>query len=188
LLREGLDLPEVTLVAILDADREGFLRSRVSLIQTMGRAARNIKGEVILYADKVTDSMAAAISEIKRRRQYQVKFNTDHNIKPTSISKPFRERIIDGSESNAIWDNLDKVDTKQSLDLDVKSLTPRDHAKWVKRLERDMKKAASEMQFELAILIRDKLRELKGNSSGRIIIRARAKNISPLHKCICNNL
>jgi len=164
LLREGLDLPEVTLVAILDADREGFLRSRVSLIQTMGRAARNIKGEVILYADKVTDSMAAAISEIKRRRQYQVKFNTDHNIKPTSISKPFRERIIDGSESNAIWDNLDKVDTKQSLDLDVKSLTPRDHAKWVKRLERDMKKAASEMQFELAILIRDKLRELKGNS------------------------
>lgn len=164
LLREGLDLPEVTLVAILDADREGFLRSRVSLIQTMGRAARNIKGEVILYADKVTDSMAAAISEIKRRREYQVKFNAKHGITPTSIRKPLRERIIDGSESTAIWDNLDKVDTKQSLELDVKSLTPRDHAKWVKRLKRDMKKAASEMQFELAILIRDKLRTLQGVS------------------------
>lgn len=165
LLREGLDLPEVTLVAILDADREGFLRSRVSLIQTMGRAARNIKGEVILYADSVTDSMRLAISEIKRRREYQVKFNQKHNITPQTISKPLRERIIDGSESTAIWDNLDKIETKQALDLDVKSLTPRDHAKWIKKLERDMKKLAADMQFELAIQVRDKLRELKGENT-----------------------
>jgi len=162
LLREGLDLPEVTLVAILDADREGFLRSRVSLIQTMGRAARNIKGEVILYADKITDSMREAISEIKRRRQYQVEFNKKHGITPSNISKPFRERIIDGSESTAVWDTLNSVETKQSLELDVAALTPRDKARWVKRLERDMKKLANDMQFELAIQVRDKLRQLKG--------------------------
>ncbi|TXH02284.1 MAG: excinuclease ABC subunit B [Candidatus Moraniibacteriota bacterium] len=162
LLREGLDLPEVTLVAILDADREGFLRSRVSLIQTMGRAARNIKGEVILYADKITDSMKEAISEIKRRREYQVEFNRKHNITPSNINKPFRERIIDGSESTAVWDTLNSVETKQSLELDVTALTPRDKARWVKRLERDMKKLASDMQFELAIQVRDKLRQLKG--------------------------
>ena len=162
LLREGLDLPEVTLVAILDADREGFLRSRVSLIQTMGRAARNIKGEVILYADKITDSMREAISEIKRRREYQVEFNKTHNIIPSNINKPFRQRIIDGSESTAVWDTLNSVETKQSLELDVTALTPRDKARWVKRLERDMKKLASDMQFELAIQVRDKLRQLKG--------------------------
>lgn len=164
LLREGLDLPEVTLVAILDADREGFLRSRVSLIQTMGRAARNIKGEVILYADKITDSMLEAISEIKRRREYQVEFNKKHNITPSNINKPFRERIIDGSESTAVWDTLNSVETKQSLELDVTALTPRDKARWVKRLELDMKKLASDMQFELAIQVRDKLRSLKGEN------------------------
>lgn len=164
LLREGLDLPEVTLVAILDADREGFLRSRVSLIQTMGRAARNVQGEVILYADHITDSMKAAINEIKRRRKYQVEFNTKHGITPTNISKPVRERIIDGSESTAVWDTLTKVDTKQSLSLDPAALTPRDQAKWIKKLERDMKKLASDMQFELAIQVRDKLRELKGEN------------------------
>ncbi len=164
LLREGLDLPEVTLVAILDADREGFLRSRVSLIQTMGRAARNIKGEVILYADKITDSMRLAIEEIKRRREYQVSFNKKNNIVPANISKPFRERIIDGSESTAIWDTLASVETKQSLTFDASALTPRDKIRWIKRLERDMKKLASDMQFELAIQVRDKLRELKGEN------------------------
>lgn len=165
LLREGLDLPEVTLVAILDADREGFLRSRVSLIQTMGRAARNISGEVILYADTLTDSMRGAIEEIKRRREYQLQFNHDRGITPTNISKPLRERIIDGSESTAVWDNLDKVETQASLTLDTAALTPRDKARWIKRLERDMKKLASDMQFELAIQVRDKLRELKGESN-----------------------
>lgn len=162
LLREGLDLPEVTLVAILDADREGFLRSRVSLIQTMGRAARNVRGEVILYADKITDSMRHAISEIKRRREHQLKYNIEHGITPTNINKALRERIIDGSESTAVWDTLESVETKQSLTLDVTALTPRDKARWIKRLERDMKKLASDMQFELAIQVRDKLRELKG--------------------------
>ena len=161
MLREGLDLPEVTLVAILDADREGFLRSRVSLIQTMGRAARNIKGEVILYADQITDSMRLAIGEIKRRRQYQLKFNQARHITPVSISKPLREKIIEGEDSTATWDNLDKMATRQSLALDADGLTPRDRNKWIKRLERDMKKAAENLQFELAIELRDKLRQLK---------------------------
>jgi len=163
LLREGLDLPEVTLVAILDADREGFLRSRVSLIQTMGRAARNTRGEVILYADQVTDSMKSAIHEIKRRRIHQVKFNQQHGITPTTIHKPFRDKIIEGVESSAVWDTLDTAKTTQSLTLDPTSLTPRDKVRWIKRLERDMKKLASDMQFELAIQVRDKLRELKGD-------------------------
>jgi excinuclease ABC subunit B len=95
LLREGLDLPEVTLVAILDADREGFLRSRVSLIQTMGRAARNIKGEVILYAESITGSMKEAIEEIRRRRNYQLKYNAKRAITPETIIKPLREKIVE---------------------------------------------------------------------------------------------
>lgn len=166
LLREGLDLPEVTLVAILDADREGFLRSRVSLIQTMGRAARNVKGEVILYADTITNSMRLAINEIKRRREYQIKFNHEHGITPQTISKPLREKIIETQESTNPWDQISQSTMSYELStIDSSSLTPRDRAKWIKRLERDMKKAASEMQFELAIIIRDKLRELKSNSN-----------------------
>lgn len=93
LLREGLDLPEVTLVAILDADKEGFLRSRTSLIQTMGRAARHVNGEVIMYADSITKSMKAAIEEVERRREIQIKYNEDNNITPQKIIKPIREKI-----------------------------------------------------------------------------------------------
>jgi excinuclease ABC subunit B len=95
LLREGLDLPEVTLVAILDADKEGFLRSRTSLIQTMGRAARHVSGEVVMYADKITKSMEAAIDEVERRREIQIKYNLDNNITPQKINKPIREKLID---------------------------------------------------------------------------------------------
>ncbi len=168
LLREGLDLPEVTLVAILDADREGFLRSRVSLIQTMGRAARNVKGEVILYADQITGSMSAAIEEIRRRRAYQLAFNKEHGVTPRSVSKPLRDKIIETEEVTNVWDNLDKpsvirnslFDTQQFTD----ALTPRDRARWIKRLEREMKTAADNLQFETAIALRDKLRELKGNN------------------------
>lgn len=161
LLREGLDLPEVTLVAILDADREGFLRSRVSLIQTMGRAARNIKGEVILYAETITGSMKEAIEEIRRRRNYQLEYNKKHNIDPSTIIKPIREKIIENDDEDLAWQNLDQKQTKDLLVLNPDSLTPKDKEKWIKKLERDMKKLALDMQFEMAIKVRDKIRELK---------------------------
>ncbi len=162
LLREGLDLPEVTLVAILDADQEGFLRSRVSLIQTMGRAARNIKGQVILYAEKITGSMKEAIEEIKRRREHQIKFNKNHGITPQTIIKPVREKIVDEKEDISVWNSLDKETTNhQLLAINQDALTPVDRAKWIKKLEREMKKLASTMQFEAAIEVRNKLRELK---------------------------
>mgnify|MGYP003966516479 CR=1 FL=1 len=162
LLREGLDLPEVTLVAILDADREGFLRSRVSLIQTMGRAARNVKGEVILYADRITDSMARAIDEIKRRREYQLEFNKEHSITPTTIKKAIRENVADLGDTEGLpWQTIDSQEHNKIINLDPHSLTPQDHAKWIKRLERDMKRLAKDMNFEAAIQVRDKLKELK---------------------------
>ena len=150
LLREGLDLPEVTLVAILDADREGFLRSRVSLIQTMGRAARNIKGEVILYAENITGSMKAAIEEIRRRRNYQLEYNKKLNINPETIIKPLREKIVENdAEHTGIWNNLEQIDIAHNSIPNIQdSLTPVDRAKWIKRLERDMKKLAETMQFE----------------------------------------
>ncbi len=162
LLREGLDLPEVTLVAILDADREGFLRSRVSLIQTMGRAARNIKGEVILYAENITGSMKAAIEEIRRRREYQLEYNKKRNITPETIIKPLREKIIENDSEDLAWQGLEDKTTPVLMKLDASSLTPVDRAKWIKKLSRDMQKLANNMQFESAIAVRDKLRELKG--------------------------
>lgn len=165
LLREGLDLPEVTLVAILDADREGFLRSRVSLIQTMGRAARNIKGEVILYADHITTSMKDAIEEIRRRRIYQLEYNKKLSITPETIIKPLREKIVENDDDDLAWQGLDKKSTKTLLKLDSNSLTPTDRSKWIKKLEHDMKELASNMQFESAIEVRDKILELKGEKS-----------------------
>lgn len=165
LLREGLDLPEVTLVAILDADREGFLRSRVSLIQTMGRAARNVKGVVILYADQVTGSMRLAIEEIARRREYQLGFNREHGITPHTIHKSLRDKLVETQELASLpWQNIDKGATNEVLSLDSASLTPRDKARWIKRLEREMHRFASEMNFEAAIAVRDKLKELKGGN------------------------
>lgn len=162
LLREGLDLPEVTLVAILDADREGFLRSRVSLIQTMGRAARNIKGEVILYAEQITGSMKAAIEEIRRRRNYQLSYNLDKSITPETIIKPLREKIVENDAEDLAWQGFADKTTPVLMQLDARSLTPVDRVKWIKRLEKDMKKLAETMQFESAISVRDKIRELKG--------------------------
>jgi len=161
LLREGLDLPEVTLVAILDADREGFLRSRVSLIQTMGRAARNIKGEVILYAESITGSMKEAIEEIRRRRNYQLEYNKKNNIDPSTIIKPLREKIIENDAEDLAWQGLGEKSTSTLMKLNAESLTPTDREKWIKKLERDMKKLAGDMQFEMAIQVRDKIRELK---------------------------
>jgi excinuclease ABC subunit B len=163
LLREGLDLPEVTLVAILDADKEGFLRSRTSLIQTMGRAARNIDGKVILYADKMTNSMKVAIDEISRRREQQLEYNKTHNITPQTIFKPVREKIAEHSEEDYLaFDKMRRdFDIKAVEAIDAESMTPMDKKKMVKKLEREMKQYAEEMNFEAAIALRDKIREIK---------------------------
>ncbi len=165
LLREGLDLPEVSLVAILDADKEGFLRSRVSLIQTMGRAARNIEGKVILYADEMTGSMSAAIEEIDRRRKYQLAYNKKHKITPQSIIKPVREKIVEATEILELAGvsgtrEHDKMRVDYLDKIKPESLTPFDKKKLAKRLEREMKRAAEDLNFELAIKIRDKIREI----------------------------
>ena len=163
LLREGLDLPEVTLVAILDADKEGFLRSRVSLIQTMGRAARNIRGSAILYADHITDSMKSAIDEITRRREYQLEYNSTHKVTPKNIIKPVRIKIVEESEQDPASLFIAKERTaKQVQQIDTTSLTAYDREKLVKKLTRNMKRYATDLNFEAAIAIRDKLREIKG--------------------------
>lgn len=167
LLREGLDLPEVSLVAILDADKEGFLRSTTSLIQTMGRAARHVNGTVIMYADKITASMEKAIGEIKRRRSFQTEFNKKYNIIPITISKPIREKLIDREENEQkqLFDFLDpkqRTHYKELLAVRKDNYTPRDLLILVKKLEKEMKKAAEILNFELAAEIRDKIREMKG--------------------------
>ncbi len=164
LLREGLDLPEVALVAILDADREGFLRSRTSLIQVMGRAARNVQGEVLIYADNITGSIREAISEITRRRDYQKRYNQEHKITPKTIYKPIRERIIEGAEEFLIYDRGRQMINDDFLgDLKTEAMTPYDRKRIIRRLEKEMKIQAEELNFELAIRIRDKVKELKDN-------------------------
>lgn len=153
LLREGLDLPEVSLVAILDADKEGFLRSKTSLIQTMGRAARHINGKVIMYADKVTKSMTDAVTEIKRRRKYQFAWNKKHGVTPTGIVKPIRENVLTDKKEVVLLDTeIAAIDTSQ--------LTPEDKVKLKKVLERRMKEAAKILDFEGAALYRDKIKQL----------------------------
>ena len=159
LLREGLDLPEVTLVAILDADKEGFLRSRTSLIQTMGRAARNIDSEVIMYADHVTKSMKAAIEEVERRREIQLTYNKKHKITPKNIDKAIRARLIEKQQ--------EKEDNKPSIDFLLKMgkkevLLPDEREDLIKRLRKEMKAAAEGLDFETATLLRDQIRTLQG--------------------------
>jgi len=162
LLREGLDLPEVSLVAILDADKEGFLRSKTSLIQTMGRAARNSEGEVILYADEITGSIREAVSEIERRRKYQLEYNLKHQIIPKTIYKPVREKIIEAKEQFLFLDRPNTQYTTSFIEeINPESLTPYDRKRTVKKLEKEMKHQAEDLNFELAIKIRDKIRELK---------------------------
>ncbi len=164
LLREGLDLPEVSLVAILDADKEGFLRSRTSLIQTMGRASRNITGEVIMYADQTTGSMKLAITEINRRRKYQTDYNRKYGITPETIYKPLREKIADQQEAFLFSDRSAQIYSEKFLDeIKPDALTPYDKKRTVKRLEKEMKHQAEDLNFELAIKIRDKVKELKQN-------------------------
>jgi len=158
LLREGLDLPEVTLVAILDGDKEGFLRSKTSLIQTMGRAARNVEGEVVIYADNITKSMKAAIDEVQRRRLYQVAYNNKHNIKPRNIEKQIRDDIIKSEFRDKLEGDKNVMLTLDRLS--VESMTAFDKKKTVRKLELAMRKYAEQLDFESAILIRDKVREL----------------------------
>jgi len=162
LLREGLDLPEVSLVAILDADKEGFLRSDVTLIQTMGRAARHVEGRVFMYADKVTGSMERALSEVKRRRAYQLEYNKKHNITPVSISKPIRERIIENQQGErGSWVFGSKEPVYDSLpNLEVDAMTPMEKKRLIKNLTTEMRMAAQDLNFELAAEIRDKIKEI----------------------------
>ncbi len=166
LLREGLDLPEVSMVAILDADKEGFLRSRTSLIQTMGRAARHTEGTVIMYADKITMSMKMAIEEITRRRNVQISYNKKNNIKPVNIKKPVRGKLIgvgDNTDDKSFLQLLTNNKSKYSelLNVERDSLTPTDCRKLVIKLQKEMKKAALELNFESAARIRDKIIEFK---------------------------
>jgi excinuclease ABC subunit B len=156
LLREGLDLPEVTLVAILDADKEGFLRSRTSLIQTMGRAARHVNGEVIMYADRITKSMQAAIEEVERRREIQIKFNEDNNITPQKIIKPIREKLID----EIIEEKLSKK-PKRLRAVNYEALPPKDLEKELKKLSQEMAYEADMLNFEKAAQIRDEIKKIK---------------------------
>jgi len=161
LLREGLDLPEVSLVAILDADREGFLRSKTSLIQIMGRAARNVNGTVIIYADEITKSIREAISEIERRRQYQLEYNKKHNIIPKTIFKPIREKIIEQQEDFLLFDKPKvEIDKTFLREIDKETLTPYDKKKLIKKLEQEMKRYAQDLNFEMAIKIRNKIKEI----------------------------
>jgi excinuclease ABC subunit B len=162
LLREGLDLPEVSLVAILDADKEGFLRSDVTLIQTMGRAARHVEGRVIMYADKITGSMDRALKEVKRRREYQLEYNKEHDITPESITKPLRDKLAEGEEdTSSPWIFGSKEPTFDSLPhVEIDSLTPMERKKLVKNLTAEMRIAAQDLNFELAAKIRDKIKEL----------------------------
>ena len=153
LLREGLDLPEVSLVAIIDADKEGFLRSETSLIQTIGRAARNVNGKVIMYADKVTRSMSAAMSENDRRREVQLEYNKEHGITPSTIEKSIRDII----EATKVAEEKDLFYESRS----ASELTKRELLILIKKLENDMNEAAKGLQFERAAELRDKIFELK---------------------------
>ena len=152
LLREGLDIPEISLVAILDADKEGFLRSETSLIQTIGRAARNAQGHVIMYADQMTDSMKAAIEETERRRRIQQKYNEEHSITPTTIKKAVRDLI-----------SISKVIAKEEMrfEKDPESMSRAELEKLAAQIEKQMRKAAADLNFEAAAELRDKLIEIR---------------------------
>ena len=152
LLREGLDIPEITLVAILDADKEGFLRSETSLIQTIGRAARNAEGHVIMYADTITDSMRAALDETQRRREVQMAYNEKHGITPKTIQKGVRDLIAVSKKVAA---------SEVQMEKDPESMSEKELEKLIKTLEKQMKKAAADLNFEAAAELRDKLIELK---------------------------
>ncbi len=152
LLREGLDIPEISLVAILDADKEGFLRSKTSLIQTIGRAARNAEGHVIMYADGMTDSMRDAVEETRRRRKIQEAYNEEHGITPTTIKKAVRDLI-------SITKTAEK--TISTIEKDPESMSAKELEKLIKKIRKEMEKAAAELNFEAAAELRDKMMEIR---------------------------
>ncbi|MDD4526650.1 MAG: excinuclease ABC subunit UvrB [Candidatus Margulisbacteria bacterium] len=160
LLREGLDLPEVSLIAILDADKEGFLRDERSLIQIIGRAARNVNGKVLLFADKMTGSMQRAISETNRRRAIQSKYNEDNNITPTTIASRIKEKLGDSASkkhSMKYGDKKNYEDMKWLDTIEVEKLTPKEFLKTIDVLRKEMRKAAQDYEFEKAAILRDKI-------------------------------
>ena len=152
LLREGLDIPEISLVAILDADKEGFLRSETSLIQTIGRAARNAEGHVLMYADTMTDSMRAAIDETRRRRKLQQEYNEAHGITPQTIKKAVRDLI-------SISKTIAAEEVK--FEKDPESMDSKELEKLIADVQKKMKKAAADLDFETAATLRDRMIELK---------------------------
>lgn len=168
LLREGLDIPEVSLVAILDADKEGFLRSDRSLIQTIGRAARNLRGKAILYADRVTDSMARAIGETERRRRKQMEHNTEHGITPRAIVKQVRD-LIDGVYSEKAGREAERLEQEAMARAKVEEMSEKDMAREVKRLEKQMLDHARNLEFEQAARVRDQLNLLKARAFGAAV-------------------
>ena len=155
LLREGLDIPEVSLVAIMDADKEGFLRCETSLIQTIGRSARNAAGHVIMYADKITDSMRLAINETNRRRKLQVAYNKEHNITPKTIKKSIENNLL---SLVASYRSLEDIVAEQMSELNIDK---KDLPKLLNKLEKDMHKAAKVLDFERAAEIRDQIKKLR---------------------------
>ena len=160
LLREGLDIPEVSLVAILDADKEGFLRAERSLIQTIGRAARNLNGRAILYADRITDSMKKAIGETERRRTKQIAHNLEHGITPRSIVKQVRD-LIDGVYSEKAGKEAERLEQEPAA-RQVEDMSEKDMAREIKRLEKLMLEHARNLEFEKAARVRDQLRPAQG--------------------------
>ncbi len=160
LLREGLDIPEVSLVAIMDADKEGFLRCETSLIQTIGRSARNANGKVIMYADKMTDSMQTAIDETKRRRKIQIEYNKEHNITPKTIKKKIENNLLSLVQS---YRNPEDIVAEQLVETNT---TIKDIPKLIKKLEKEMEKAAKNLDFEKAIQLRDEVKKLKSIVEG----------------------
>jgi excinuclease ABC subunit B len=158
LLREGLDLPEVSLVAILDADQEGFLRSDRSLVQTIGRAARNVNGRAILYADRITGSMQRALDEMTRRRERQQQYNREHGITPRSIVKSMEEVRLSTHVADA---RTERPEPKPAVQEQVDLRDPAKRAAMIQALERQMREAAANLEFEHAALLRDQLNELR---------------------------
>jgi excinuclease ABC subunit B len=156
LLREGLDLPEVSLVAILDADKEGFLRSETSLIQTIGRAARNVDGTVIMYADEVTDSMKQAISETQRRRKIQMDYNREHGIDPQSIRKKVSDILLTMSV-----DQRAPTPEKRRRTRELPEMPTEELERLIRQLEEEMHEAAKDLRFEYAARLRDEVQDLR---------------------------